>query len=141
MRDFARCFFVNPCTRPALTSPHRRLLLLLVTLLVCCGVFISTAHADDPPAAVTVSTPTYGEDPMLPGGGEAVQLAWTANTEADLASYKIYRATHATVTQSDTLVATVLPDDPMGTSCSDWAATASPTPGTTRSRWPAGRPA
>jgi fibronectin type 3 domain-containing protein len=97
---------------------------------------VSITLTDNPPAAVTLNTPTYTNDPMAPPemGGQAVALSWSANTESDIASYKIYRSTTPGVTTASTLAATVTRDypwDPLPTSAMDGAALPSPAPGTT----------
>jgi hypothetical protein len=67
------------------------------------------------------------------GGSNSVHLTWTRSYENDISSYKIYRATHANVTEADTLIATIddqyASGDPLETY--DYNVPASLPPGTT----------
>ena len=58
---------------------------------------------DAAPTAATLSPITTGQGYY----GPAVQLSWTRNGDGDFDEYRLYRATHATVTEQDTLVATI----------------------------------
>jgi hypothetical protein len=88
----------------------------------------SLLRLDAPPQAVTLSSPIGANN----GAGPGVQLTWTRSGEADVASYKLFRATHAGVTTGDTLVATVTgseASDPV--TAWDGGAVGDPAPGTT----------
>ena len=65
----------------------------------------SVTLVDDPPAAVTLSPPVQSVDPMF--GGLRMTLNWTQSSDADFASYKVYRATQPGVTTASTLLTTI----------------------------------